>query len=97
MDTIITESKSTSLPNNFQSQHTGMGITVVLNPLIVSLTGMVKRVCLVNAAGVNSYGTYSSGGEGSNQVYKWVQSYSKLRKLGFIVNDTFILKFDNNW
>ena len=89
--------KSTSLPDtlvnpNFYST----GIDVVLNPVIVSLTEKPKDICFVNArGGCANYGEYSYEAgrlKGLCHVYKWVQSYSKLKELGFIVNDIFILK-----
>ena len=91
--------KSTSLADKLlHSQHSTnyyTGIDVVLNPLTVSLTRKAENICLVNAAGISSYGEYSyERGRLDNlhHVYKWVQSYSNLKELGFIVNDIFILK-----
>ena len=91
--------KSTSLPDKlFYSQHSTnyyTGIDVVLNPLIVSFTRKVDDACLVNSRGCTSYGEYSYEPERLKKlrhVYKWDKSYSRLKELGFFVNDIFILE-----
>ena len=71
------------------------GIDVVSDPLIISLTSEVKDICFVNAAGISSYGEYRyepKRSKNSHHVYKWVQSCSRLEELGFIIDDTCILK-----
>ena len=84
--------QSTSLPDKLIYSIFSTRIDVVLNPLIVSLTKKVKDICLVNAAGISSYGEYSYEPErlkNLHHVYKWD---GRLKELGFIVNDIFILK-----
>ena len=94
--------KSTSLSDKVIYLQRGIGVNVVLNPLIVSSLIKLKDVCLVNAAGISSYAEHSYEPRGSRHVdkYKWVQSYSRLKELGFIVKDIFILKInfdDTDW